>query len=244
MSSFGFTRMSFPPELVHPRTFIFLGKLAAAAEPDYDLILDDFDRLLPLYRFVEGHATFPSLSDSRSTARAVRASRRQAVRQRPDGEGEELSTVCLVASGFALLATSLVAVPLALLLAIAGAKGTSAATAAHLARAKSDAVAHLEGIAGLSPDVVAEFRRDGRIREETIAALPIEQRAPVRQVVIDYGIAVGSTGAAGAVVGGLGTLAVVGLLVFGIPGAIIGLLLVRGRKLWRCGACGFVFEHS
>src|SRR6185312_12039827 len=51
-----------PPELVEPKNFIFLGALAPGAEPDYDQILSDFDRLLPLYRHVEGNSTFPSLA--------------------------------------------------------------------------------------------------------------------------------------------------------------------------------------
>jgi len=59
------------PELVQPKVFIFLGKLASAAEPNYDLILGDFDRLLPLYRYVEGNATFPSLAESRSEFRFI-----------------------------------------------------------------------------------------------------------------------------------------------------------------------------
>ena len=52
-----------PPELVRRHNFIFLGALASAADPNYDLILGDFDRLLPCYRYVEGSAPFPSLAD-------------------------------------------------------------------------------------------------------------------------------------------------------------------------------------
>jgi hypothetical protein len=42
------------PELVAPGTFVFLGKRQPADRIDYESILDDFDRLLPLYRYVEG----------------------------------------------------------------------------------------------------------------------------------------------------------------------------------------------
>lgn len=45
---------SIPPELVRPHTFLFVGRLGSAEQPDYDLILSDLDRLLPLYTFVEG----------------------------------------------------------------------------------------------------------------------------------------------------------------------------------------------
>ncbi len=43
-----------PPELFKPHTFIFMGKQQDIDSPDIDLILRDFDRLLPLYEFVEG----------------------------------------------------------------------------------------------------------------------------------------------------------------------------------------------
>ena len=49
------------PHLIRPGVFIFLGKLQPSNALDYDLILDDFDRLLVLYRFVEGSALFPEL---------------------------------------------------------------------------------------------------------------------------------------------------------------------------------------
>ncbi|PZP83551.1 MAG: hypothetical protein DI582_10775 [Azospirillum brasilense] len=42
-----------PPENVRERVFVFLGKRQPAAAPDIDTILSDFDRLLPLYKFVE-----------------------------------------------------------------------------------------------------------------------------------------------------------------------------------------------
>lgn len=41
------------PELVMPGVFIFLGKRQPAASIDFDTILNDFDRLLPLYLYVE-----------------------------------------------------------------------------------------------------------------------------------------------------------------------------------------------
>jgi hypothetical protein len=40
-------------ELVIPGPFVFLGKRQPIASIDYDLILGDFDRLLPLYEYVE-----------------------------------------------------------------------------------------------------------------------------------------------------------------------------------------------
>jgi len=52
-----------PREIARPGAFIFLGRLQPSAQPDVGLILDDFDRLLPLYRFVEGDGAFPVVSE-------------------------------------------------------------------------------------------------------------------------------------------------------------------------------------
>ena len=43
-----------PSELVVPGTFVFMGRRVPASRVDVSAILDDFDRLLPLYRYVEG----------------------------------------------------------------------------------------------------------------------------------------------------------------------------------------------
>jgi hypothetical protein len=43
-----------PISLQRGMSSIYLGRLQRPGKPDYDLILSDFDRLLPLYEFVEG----------------------------------------------------------------------------------------------------------------------------------------------------------------------------------------------
>jgi hypothetical protein len=52
-----------PPEIARPGNFVFLGRLQPSAESDVDQILDDFDRLLPLYKFVEGAEAYPTASE-------------------------------------------------------------------------------------------------------------------------------------------------------------------------------------
>ena len=49
-----------PQDLVDSPVFIAIGCLGSAEIPDYERILRDFDRLLPLYKFVEGEDSFPS----------------------------------------------------------------------------------------------------------------------------------------------------------------------------------------
>ena len=49
------------PELMQRGVFIFLGKMQPSEAIDYDVIVDDFDRLLALYRFVEGDSDFPAV---------------------------------------------------------------------------------------------------------------------------------------------------------------------------------------
>lgn len=52
------------PYLIRRSVFVFMGRLQPTDSIDYDLILDDFDRLLPLYRFVEGKEEFPTLTQA------------------------------------------------------------------------------------------------------------------------------------------------------------------------------------
>ena len=51
-----------PSELAKPQVFIFLGHLASTSVPDYELVLNDFDTLLSLYKFVEGEEEFPFIT--------------------------------------------------------------------------------------------------------------------------------------------------------------------------------------
>lgn len=51
-----------PDELVVRGMFIFVGALQPANAVDVDWILEDFERLLPLYEFVEGTESFPKLT--------------------------------------------------------------------------------------------------------------------------------------------------------------------------------------
>lgn len=49
-----------PDSQVKEQTFIFIGRLQPANAIHVGMILDDFNRLLPLYEFIEGTATFPA----------------------------------------------------------------------------------------------------------------------------------------------------------------------------------------
>jgi len=51
-------------ELVTPRTFVFLGNRQPADNIDYEIILNDFDRLLPLFNYVESGGTKESFNGS------------------------------------------------------------------------------------------------------------------------------------------------------------------------------------
>jgi hypothetical protein len=50
-------------ELVRKGVFVFLGRAQHPEQIDFDLIVQDFERLLPLYRFVEGSRTFPETTE-------------------------------------------------------------------------------------------------------------------------------------------------------------------------------------
>ena len=151
---------------------------------------------------------------------------------------------CLVSAGFALVVTSLAALAFGLLLVVVGPKATGDATATHSAQDQSAAIKALNGIPGLPPAVVQELEATQKVSEETIKRLPAEQQSRVRSILLDYYGSRVATGAAGVTAAGVGIVLVLILFGFGVPGAIVGLLLVRRRKLWRCGQCGFAFERT
>lgn len=51
-----------PPERVREGVFVFMGKRRPITQLNYELILDDFDELLPLYRYVERVDVLPTIS--------------------------------------------------------------------------------------------------------------------------------------------------------------------------------------
>jgi hypothetical protein len=51
-----------PPELVTEGVFVFLGKRQQLDQLDYDLLLNDLDRLLPLYTYVESGGALQPIS--------------------------------------------------------------------------------------------------------------------------------------------------------------------------------------
>lgn len=50
-----------PAELVAEGTFVFLGKRQPIDNLDYELILTDLDRLLPLYKYIESNGNLPPI---------------------------------------------------------------------------------------------------------------------------------------------------------------------------------------
>jgi hypothetical protein len=51
-------------DLMRPGVFIFMGRMQPLNALNYDLLVEDFDRLLPLYCFVEGNVGFPTIAKS------------------------------------------------------------------------------------------------------------------------------------------------------------------------------------
>ncbi len=57
-----YTPTLIPPQLATNGVFIFLGKRQPLVRIDYELLLTDLDRLVPLYRYVEGAGNLPPIS--------------------------------------------------------------------------------------------------------------------------------------------------------------------------------------
>jgi hypothetical protein len=67
-----------PPELAEKGVFIFLGNARPFSELNHDEVLEDMDRLLPLYRYVESNGReqqLPSISDKTFVFRSGRNSK-------------------------------------------------------------------------------------------------------------------------------------------------------------------------
>jgi len=62
-----------PPELAAEGTFIFLGKRQQVDSINYELILDDFDRLLPLYKYVESNGKSQPITALRKSVFSFRS---------------------------------------------------------------------------------------------------------------------------------------------------------------------------
>ncbi len=154
------------------------------------------------------------------------------------------SSGCLVVAGAVLLLASLVATGSGIVVGLVGPGATREAVSVRDSQATAKAVAALHRIPNLPDAVLTELESTGRVAEETLSGLPLEQRQRVRTVLIDYYGARVGTGVAHGVTAGVGTFFVLVLLAFGIPGVIIGLLLLRRRKVWRCASCGFAFERT
>lgn len=57
-----------PPELVTEGVFVFLGRRQPVENMDFDAILDTFDKLFPLYKYVVGEGNLRLISNARANA--------------------------------------------------------------------------------------------------------------------------------------------------------------------------------
>jgi hypothetical protein len=154
------------------------------------------------------------------------------------------SSGCLVAVGVALLMASLAAIGLGVAVGLVGPRATREAASASQSGAQAKALAALEAIPNLPEGLAGELKATGTVSEESLQRIPLEDRQRVRRALIDYHGSRAATGVAHGVTAGVGTVFILVLLAFGIPGLVVGLLLLRRRKVWRCVTCGFAFERT
>jgi len=149
-----------------------------------------------------------------------------------------------VACGFLVLAVSLGALVVAIMLVMVGPGAARQVSAGREEKVMAKTLAAFERLPGLPPAVVADFKRDGKVSDETIAQLPYEQRTQVRRILADHAVAMlgEKTGDVG--VAAVGTTVIVALSILGIPGMLLGFLLVRRRKVWRCSGCGYAWDRT
>ena len=149
-----------------------------------------------------------------------------------------------MAIGFIVLIPCFLLLCFAILFGALGTAATGSASVTVTEHTKQETVTKLQAIEGLPAAVVTDFEPDGRISDETFATLTPAQSNDVRRLQSAYTAAV-----AGATVGtGLAALFGGGLVIImfaiAIPGLIVGFLLILRKKVWRCQACGYIFDRA
>lgn len=154
------------------------------------------------------------------------------------------SSGCLVVVGIVLLLISLLMLIIGGFFGLLGPRVNSKSYARYNKENKAKTISSLKNIPGLPDTLIKKLESTDRVSEKTLLQLPFEKRQRVRSVLLDYYGKRLSNKAASGVFVGIGTFFVLLLFAFGIPGLIIGLLLVRRKKVWRCANCGFTFERA
>ena len=113
-----------------------------------------------------------------------------------------------------------------------------------ITRFKAEAVVQLRELEDLPLGIVASFESDASIPEASLRVLESEQRTRVDAILTSYQSAVRSVGLAGTAVTGIGTVGVIFTYIVALPFFIVGLLLTVKKRVWRCQACGYIFDRA
>lgn len=150
----------------------------------------------------------------------------------------------LVVIGYVLLTMGVLGMGTAGCVAVVG-MSSSASVSEESKRQNDEWALEQLGEAGVSSETLREFRLNGNLHETTIASIEDEDRRRRVEAIISTH----SSSAAGSAMGagiatGIGTAFVLGVGLVSLPLFIVGLLLTLKKNVWRCGACGYVFDRA
>jgi hypothetical protein len=150
----------------------------------------------------------------------------------------------VVVLGFCLLIPSLLALIITTGAVVISVAVTTNVTNSLTSESQSNAVVKLQAIDGVPADFVALFKTNDFAARHQLDTLPAAVHDQVKDVVADFEAqrAAGVV-APGAAVVGSGIVMVIAFFCC-LPVLIIGFLLIMKKKVWRCTACGFIFDRA
>jgi hypothetical protein len=149
----------------------------------------------------------------------------------------------LVAIGYTLWVPALLLLLLVTSCGIFTVGAGSSASSKVITQAREETAARLEKVYGLPPAIVTEFRKTGTVSPQTLAGLSEDQRKALESATSGYAGQLAGAGIGGAAVTGIAGIVMIVAYIVLLPLFIIGLLLTLKKKVWRCPACGYVFDR-
>ena len=151
---------------------------------------------------------------------------------------------CLAVVGVFLLVPSILLFCFAVLTGVLGTAATGSASVQSRNDDKQKATAEMRAIEGLPSAIVAEFETNRKVAVEMLSALTPAQSNEVMRVQTAFQLKREMTSAVTGIAAVFGGGFVLVMLALSIPGMIVGGILILRKKVWKCPACGYIFDRA
>jgi hypothetical protein len=153
-------------------------------------------------------------------------------------------STAVVVLGFCLIIPSFFILGIVLVGSVIGITGSSTFNRSVASDAQSNAIVKLQKIDGVPVSFVELFSTNAQAARRQIDNLPSSARNSVSDVILDYNTHyVGGAAVTGAATVFGGLILIITFVVC-LPLLIVGFLLIMKKKVWRCTACGFIFDRA